>query len=74
MMVDVTDIPEAAAGDVAVVFGDGTAHSVCEIAAAEGTINYEVLCDIGRRVQRVYVDGGAEVDVVNYLEHQEAKK
>ena len=74
MMVDVTDIPEAAAGDVAVVFGDGTAHSVCEIAAAEGTINYEVLCDIGRRVQRVYVDGGVEVDVVNYLEHQEAKK
>lgn len=74
MMVDVTDIPEAAAGDVAVVFGDGTAHSVCEIAAAEGTINYEVLCDIGRRVQRVYVDGGMEVDVVNYLEHQEAKK
>lgn len=74
MMVDVTDIPEAAAGDVAIVFGDGTAHSVCEIAAAEGTINYEVLCDIGRRVQRVYVDGGVEVDVVNYLEHQEAKK
>lgn len=74
MMVDVTGIPGAAAGDVAVVFGDGTAHSVCEIAAAEGTINYEVLCDIGRRVQRVYVDGGVEVDVVNYLEHQEAKK
>ena len=42
--------------------------SVCEIAKAENTINYEVLCDIGRRVQRVYVDGGKEVKFVNYLE------
>ncbi len=71
MMVDVTDIPEAAAGDVAVIFGDGVAHSVEDIAAAEGTVNYEVLCDIGRRVQRVYVENGAEVDFVNYLEYRE---
>ena len=68
MMVDVTDIPEAAAGDIATIFGDAPAMSVCEIAKAENTINYEVLCDIGRRVQRVYVDGGKEVKFVNYLE------
>lgn len=68
MMVDVTAIPQVKAGDVAVIFGDGVAHSVEDIARAEGTINYEVLCDIGRRVQRVYVEDGAEVDMVNYLE------
>lgn len=68
MMVDVTEIPQVQAGDVAVVFGDHVAHSVDDIARAEGTINYEVLCDIGRRVQRVYVENGAEVDLVNYLE------
>ena len=35
MMVDVTDIPEAAAGDIATIFGDAPAMSVCEIAKAE---------------------------------------
>lgn len=68
MMVDVTEIPEAAAGDIATIFGDAPAMSVCEIAKAENTINYEVLCDIGRRVQRVYIDEGKEVKFVNYLE------
>ena len=73
MMVDVTDIPEAAAATWP--SSSATARrTACARSPPEGTINYEVLCDIGRRVQRVYVDGGAEVDVVNYLEHQEAKK
>lgn len=68
MMVDVTQIPEVRPGDAAVVFGDGVALSVDDIAAATGTVNYEVLCDIGRRVPRVYVENGEEVDLVNYLE------
>ena len=68
MMVDVTEIPDVKAGDEAVIFGDGIAHSVDDIAAAANTVNYEILCDIGRRVPRVYVENGREVDFVNYLE------
>ena len=68
MMVDVTDIPNAQAGDEAVIFGDGIAYSVDDIAAAANTVNYEILCDIGRRVPRVYVENGRELDFVNYLE------
>ena len=70
MMVDVTDIPGVQAGDEAVIFGDGAAHSVEDIAQAEGTVNYEVLCDIGRRVQRLYVEDGAQAGSVNYLQEQ----
>lgn len=70
MMVDVSAIDGVKAGDEAVIFGDGIAYSVEDIAAAEGTVNYEVLCDIGRRVQRVYVENGAPVGSVNYLQVQ----
>ena len=67
MMVDVTDIPEAAAGDAATVFGGDVSDSVETLAHTAGTIPYEILCSIGRRVPRVYLDGGREVDMVNYL-------
>lgn len=67
MMVDVTDIPAAAAGDAATVFGGDVSDSVETLAHTAGTIPYEILCSIGRRVPRVYLDGGREVDMVNYL-------
>ena len=56
MMVDVTDIPEAVVGSEAVLMGD-----VCgcfdadDIAEICGTISYEVLTSLSRRVERVYV-------------------
>lgn len=68
LMVDVTQIPNVKAGDVAIIFGDQVAHSVEDIAFATDTIHYEILCDIGRRVPRVYTDNGKEVNLVNYLE------
>jgi len=52
-MVDVTDIPAARIGDEVILFGEG-APSADEIAARAGTIGYEVLCLIGKRVPRVY--------------------
>ena len=53
-MIDVTDIPDAAAGDVAVVFGSLTLPTD-EAAGWIGTINYEVVSMIAPRVPRVYV-------------------
>ena len=57
MMVDVTDIPEVAVGDVATIIGsDGDAViPVDEVAALAGTIPYEILCSLSRpRLPRVY--------------------
>lgn len=52
-MVDVTEIPGVAPGDVATVYGDGV--PVEEAAAAAGTIQYELLCAVSERVPRVYL-------------------
>jgi alanine racemase len=59
-MADLSQIPEADVGDEVVIFGrQGDAEiSVDEIAEKVGTINYEVICGIGKRVARVYVRGG----------------
>ena len=51
--VDVTDLPDLAIGAEAVLWGEGLA--VDEIAAAAGTISYELLCDVSRRVAFDYV-------------------
>ena len=55
-MVDVTDLPECAVGDVATLFGtDGQAVlPVEEMAELAGTINYEIVCAPSRRIPRVY--------------------
>ena len=55
-MIDVTDIPDVAQGDEVLLFG-GTELPADEIAEALGTINYEVVCQVGKRVPRVYADG-----------------
>ena len=55
-MVDVTDVPGAQAGDEVVLVGSqgGLRIGADELAAKLGTISYEVLCGIGRRVPRRY--------------------
>ena len=55
--VDVTDLPDARLGDTATLLGaDGRCRIRAEeIADLAGTIPYEVLCSIGKRVKRVYV-------------------
>lgn len=53
-MLDVTDVPDAAVGDVVTVFGDGI--PLQEKADTLGTITYELVCDIAPRVPRVYLE------------------
>jgi len=55
-MIDVTDIPGVSRGDEVLLFG-GAELPADEIAAALGTINYEVTCMVGKRVPRVYLGG-----------------
>ncbi len=54
-MIDVTDVPEAQIGSEVTVYGDGEC-SVNRVAEINGTINYEILCAIGKRVPRIYTE------------------
>ncbi len=56
-MVDVTDIPNVAAGTEIVLIGsqNGETISADDIAARLGTINYEVVCMLSARVPRIYI-------------------
>jgi alanine racemase len=60
-MADVTEIAGVEAGDEAVLFGTqaGATISLEEVAVWRDSINYEVTCDIGRRVARVYLREGS---------------
>ena len=66
-MVDVTGL-DVKAGDAVTVIGKegDKAVTVDEIAAKSGTINYEITCDISKRVPRVYVRDGKVVSVQKF--------
>ena len=67
MMVDASAIPEVTVGDEAVVLGDPPADSFLTGSAKIGTIPYDILCVINRRVPRVYKENGEVVRFLNYL-------
>jgi alanine racemase len=52
-MIDVSEVKNVQLGDEVILFGKGL--PVDEIAEKIGTINYEVVCAVGKRVPRVYV-------------------
>ena len=51
--VDVTDVPDVAVGSTAILWGEGL--PVDEVASAAGTISYDLLCGVTRRVTFDYV-------------------
>ncbi len=59
LMVDVTELPDVAVGSIATIFGSG-GPSIAELADLLGTIDYEIVCAVSKRVPRVYLDGEAE--------------
>lgn len=69
-MIDVTDIKgEIMVGDEVILIGekDDAVITVEDIADMIGTINYEVVCMITKRVPRVYIKDGKVVKVRNYV-------
>ena len=54
-MVDVTDIPNIKVGDEVIIW-DNENITLNEIATLCDTINYEILCTIGKRVTRKYIE------------------
>lgn len=59
-MIDLTDLPGVQVGDEVEVFGKRQRVDV--LAAAAGTIPYELTCAVSRRVPRVYYKDGREVE------------
>jgi len=62
-VVDVSDIPEVAMGDRVTLAGcDGTETiSFDHLAELSGTINYEMVCLVGKRVDRIFLQHGQQI-------------
>lgn len=68
-MVDVTHIENVSEGDEAVLIGKQGDNSITveEVAELDGTINYEIVCQLGKRIPRVYYKKGIVVSTVDYF-------
>lgn len=68
-MIDVTGIDGLHRGDVVTLIGrEGEQEiSVDEVAGKLGTINYEVVCMMGKRIPRVYIRNGEIIKIKDYL-------
>ena len=57
MMINAEDEPEVQVGEEVVLIGDQEAEEITlsEFAAFCGTINYDIICKLGRRIKREYV-------------------
>jgi alanine racemase len=68
-LVDVTDIPDVKVGDIVTIYSDELSGGCSLEKAADtvGTINYELLCAIGTRVPRIYLEDGKETEVLRYV-------
>lgn len=67
-MVDLTEVPEAKKLSSVTLIGrdGGECITVEEAAALAGTFNYEFVCDISKRVPRVYFRDGKQVGEKDY--------
>lgn len=69
-MVDVSGIPEACEGDKVVLLGrDGSEQISAEtLGDLSGRFNYELVCDIGKRIPRVFVQNGSVIGSKDYFQ------
>lgn len=68
-MVDVTAIEGVSFGDKVTLIGKDGKEEICveDLAALSGRFNYEFICDLGKRIPRVYVKDGKVSDQVDYF-------
>lgn len=66
LMLDVSDVPDIAVGDVVSFFGDDSPISIDNVAGLCNTINYEIVCGMSRRLPRVYKRGSYVADAIDY--------
>ncbi len=69
-MVDITSVSDAKTGDELTLFGydeDGVRVPVERLAQASGTISYEILCTLSKRIARLYYSGGRQSEILQYI-------
>lgn len=73
-MADATQLPEAQVGDEVIIWGEcqGQSITVDDIAAILGTITYEVVASLSRRVPRLYFRYGKIVELRTLLQQTTA--
>ena len=69
-MVSVEDIPDAQEGDEVTLIGTDGAEQITmeELGGLSGRFNYELACDLGKRIPRVYMKDGVMVSSKDYYE------
>ena len=69
-MVDVTDIPDVQEDDEVTLLGSDGAECITmeELAEKSGGFHYEMVCDIGKRIPRVYLKDGKVVGTKDYFD------
>jgi alanine racemase len=70
LVLDISDIKNVREGDIVTVFGaDGEdVITVDELATYIDTINYEIICSVGKRVSRMYFSGAKLIAQINYID------
>lgn len=69
-MVSVDDIPEAAEGDEVTLIGTDGSLTITmeELGDLSGRFNYELACDLGKRIPRVYIRDGQVTATKDYYD------
>ena len=67
-MVDVTNISEVKEGDTAILIGQDGDEIITmeELGDLSGRFNYELACDFGKRIPRVYIKNGKKIAQKDY--------
>lgn len=73
LMADVTDIENVTEDSVVTLFGldGGEFLGVDELAKLDGTVNYELVCLVGKRVPRVYLKNGKAIAIADMYSRNE---
>ena len=69
-MADVTDVDDVKEGDMVTLIGRDGGEEITaeEMAERSGGFHYEILCNVGKRMPRVYVEGGKIAAVKDYFD------
>lgn len=72
LMLDVSDIPDVMTSDTVTIVGRDGDETITfsDLASLCGTIHYELMCLIGKRVPRVYRANGETCSVLDYLSEE----
>jgi alanine racemase len=68
-MLDLSDVPGVKEGDEVVLFGRQGAEEITadEVAVKAGTVSYEILCSIGKRVVRTFIRNKRPAKVITLV-------